>query len=166
MRTAIRAALLTGVITTFAFGIGCRKDDQTQGAQPGQYPPGQYPTGQYPPGQYPAGQYPPGQYPPGQYPTSQYPPGQYPPTAQPPPGQPPGAYPPATQPPPQPTATGQAPAGGVPCQTDNDPQCLFGKCLGGRCGSCTSPADCKPGATCMQTPLGMACMPGASAPPQ
>jgi hypothetical protein len=142
MRQSIRSVLLTGVIAALAFGYGCAKKDQTpEGVQPGQYPQGQYPQGQYPQGQYPQGQYPQGQYPQGQYPQGQYPQG----TA------------------PQPTATA-APAGGVPCQTDNDPQCLFGKCLGGRCGACATANDCKPGAACMQTPLGMACAPGVGAP--
>jgi hypothetical protein len=82
----------------------------------------------------------------GQYPQGQYPQGQVPPAT-------------AT---PQPTA---APQGGIPCQTDNDPQCLFGKCVGGRCGACASVADCKAGAACMQTPFGMACGPGGGAAP-
>jgi len=69
----------------------------------------------------------------------------------------------------QPTATGvataaptttAAPTGGFPCATDNDPQCVFGRCQGGRCGACVSAADCKAGASCVQTPLGMTCMPG------
>lgn len=137
MAFAWKAALIAGVAASLALGIGCKKqDDQsTQPMQPGQYPQGQYPQGQYPQQQYPQQTYPQQQYPAGTYPTAT-----------------PTAAPPATQ---------AAPAGGVPCQTDNDPQCLFGKCLSGRCGACATAADCKPGAACMQTPLGMACMPGA-----
>lgn len=128
MRIATRNALFTAVIAALALGFGCKKEDQTQGAQPGAYPTGTYPTAQ------PTGQYP-----------NQYPPGT------------------TTAPPP---ATGAAPVGGVPCQTDNDPQCMFGHCIGGRCGACVTANDCKNGAACMQTPLGMACMPGGGAAPR
>lgn len=139
MAFAFRAALIAGVAASLALGIGCKKqDDQPQAMQPGQYPQGQYPQGQYPQGQYPQQQ-----YPQQTYPQQQYPAGTQPTTA-----------PPATQ---------ATPQGGVPCSTDADPQCLFGKCLGGRCGACATANDCKPGAACMQTPLGMACMPGAPA---
>jgi hypothetical protein len=155
MRMALYSALGVGFVTALALGVGCKSSAQTTG----QYPndpnqSGQYPPGQYPPGQYPTTQTPPGQYPPGQYPPGQYPPG----TTQPPPAT---AAPPATTAAPPPaTATGQPAVGGVPCQTDNDTQCMFGKCIGGRCGGCASAADCKPGAACMQTPLGMTCVPG------
>ena len=103
---------------------------------------------QYPPqGQYPQQQYPQQQYPQQQYPQQQYP------GAQP--------YPGAQTPP---------PAGGVPCQTDVDPQCPFGHCIAGKCGSCNTAEHCKPGASCMQTPLGMTCvpagMPGGAPPTQ
>ncbi len=141
MRVLTRTALLLGVVVAVAAGFGCKKEDQT--AQPNaMYPQNQYPQGQYPQqqGQYPQQQ---GQYPQQQMP-QQYPQGQA--TAQ----------PPATQAP---------PAGGFPCQTDNDPQCVFGKCVAGKCGSCASAADCKPGAQCTPTPLGMACMPGLGAAP-
>jgi hypothetical protein len=91
------------------------------------------PEAQYPQQQYPTQQ----QYPPQQqYPAQQYPPQQYP--AQ-----------PATQ----------APPGGVPCQTDADPQCPFGRCIAGKCGGCITVEHCKPAAACMQTPVGMACVP-------
>jgi len=100
------------------------------------------------------------QYPQGQYPQQQYPQQQY--------GQP--TYPqqqyPGAQPYPQ---SAPPPAGGVPCQTDVDPQCPFGHCIGGKCGSCTTQEHCKPGASCMQTPLGMTCVPAGmpgQAPPQ
>lgn len=137
MAFAWKAALIAGVAASLALGIGCKKEDQTQAVQPGQYPQQQYPQGQYPQQQYPQQTYPQQQYPAGTYPTATQ-----------------TAAPPATQ---------AAPQGGVPCSTDNDPQCLFGKCLGGRCGACTTANDCKAGAACMQTPLGMACMPGAPA---
>ena len=91
----------------------------------------------YPQQQYPQQQYPQQQYPQQQYPQQQYPQQQYP-----------GAQP-ATQPPP----------GGVPCGTDMDPQCPFGRCIAGKCGSCATVEHCKPGAACMQTPVGMACVP-------
>lgn len=92
------------------------------------------PEAQYPQQQYPAQQ----QYPQQQYPAQQqYPPQQYPPAQ------------PATQ----------APPGGVPCQTDADPQCPFGRCIAGKCGGCITAEHCKPAAACMQTPVGMACVP-------
>lgn len=97
--------------------------------QEAQYPQQQYPSGQYQ--QYPAQQYPAQQQPPGAYPASTYP----------------GAQP------------APPPAGGVPCQTDMDPQCAFGRCLAGKCGACSTAEHCKPGAACMQTPVGMACVP-------
>jgi hypothetical protein len=95
--------------------------------------------------------------------TQQYPPQQYPP--QPPPqgtypaySTPPQAYPPATG------AAAPPPAGGLPCQTDNDPQCPFGHCISGTCGACSMPEHCKPGATCMQTLFGGKCFPGGAPP--
>ena len=93
--------------------------------------------------QYPEGQYQQQQYPPQQYPTQQqqYPNQQYPASTY---------SQPAAQPP---------PAGGVPCQTDMDPQCPFGRCINGKCGSCSTADHCKAGAACMQTPVGMACVP-------
>ena len=95
----------------------------------------------------PQGAYPQQQYPQQQYPQQQYPQGTYTPPAQ--------TYPP-------PASTAPAPPGGLPCQTDNDPQCTFGHCLGGRCGGCSAPEHCKPGAACMQTPMGGACQPGGA----
>ncbi|MEZ4226731.1 MAG: CAP domain-containing protein [Polyangiaceae bacterium] len=57
----------------------------------------------------------------------------------------------------------------MPCATDNDMQCPFGRCVGGRCGGCRSNEDCKPGSGCYSTPLGPSCMPtgqpGPSTPP-
>ncbi len=125
MRIRTMSALFVTAVTVLVMGFGCKKEDQTQGVNQGQYPQGTT-TGQYPQ-----------QYPQQPYPTA---------TAT------------AT-----PTATGGAPAAGMPCSADTDPHCLFAKCLNGRCGGCTSAADCKAGATCMQTPLGMACFPGTGA---
>lgn len=51
------------------------------------------------------------------------------------------------------------PAFGLFCATDNDPQCPFARCLGGRCGGCSSVADCKPGTQCAPTLLGQLCIP-------
>jgi hypothetical protein len=87
------------------------------------------------------------QYPPQQY-QNQYPPQQqqYPPQQQ----YPSGYTQPAAQPPP----------GGVPCSTDADPQCPFGRCIAGKCGGCASAEHCKPGAACVATPVGMTCFPG------
>jgi hypothetical protein len=55
----------------------------------------------------------------------------------------------------------------MPCATDGDLMCPLGRCLSGRCGGCSSSSDCKQGASCGWTPLGMACVPGLfpSAPP-
>jgi hypothetical protein len=94
---------------------------------------------QYPPQQY-QNQYPPQQQ---QYPQQQYPSGYTQPAAQPPPG-------------------------GVPCSTDADPQCPFGRCVAGKCGGCVTAEHCKPGAACVATPVGMTCFPGGmpGAPPQ
>ncbi|HQB44797.1 MAG TPA: hypothetical protein PLV85_14380, partial [Polyangiaceae bacterium] len=85
----------------------------------------------YPPQQ----QYPPQQYPAQQYPAQPYPAAYSQPGAQPPPG-------------------------GVPCGSDADPQCPFGRCIAGKCGGCNTVEHCKPGAACMQTPVGMTCVPG------
>ncbi|HMR10935.1 MAG TPA: hypothetical protein PKA88_34390, partial [Polyangiaceae bacterium] len=62
--------------------------------------------------------------------------------------------PPATPPP----ATGPQPLGGIPCASDNDFQCPFARCVGGRCGGCRTDADCKAGAGCFSTPVGPSCM--------
>jgi hypothetical protein len=59
------------------------------------------------------------------------------------------------------------PAIGFFCATDNDALCPFGRCLGGRCGGCSSVADCKPNTQCLPSVVGQICVPGAapSAPP-
>ena len=59
------------------------------------------------------------------------------------------------------------PAFGLFCATDLDPQCPFAHCLGGRCGGCTTIADCKPGTQCAPTLLGQLCLPAPTptAPP-
>ena len=101
------------------------------------------------------------------------------PAGYPPPGYAPG--PPAPAPAPQPGAPPVAPqppapegasaAAGLPCSSDADFICPFGRCLGGRCGGCQRDTDCKPGATCTSTPVGMTCVPSiaptptATAPP-
>ncbi|MCA9595385.1 MAG: CAP domain-containing protein [Myxococcales bacterium] len=53
---------------------------------------------------------------------------------------------------------------GLPCAYDTDLQCPFGRCINGRCGGCQSGADCKSGAACLSTPVGMACMPSGAPP--
>ncbi|MES1184421.1 MAG: CAP domain-containing protein [Myxococcales bacterium] len=64
------------------------------------------------------------------------------------------------------TAPAMPPAFGLFCATDNDAQCPFAHCLGGRCGGCTNLADCKPGTQCAPTLLGQLCLPApAPAPP-
>jgi hypothetical protein len=105
-------------------------------------------------------------YPPQQPYPQQYPP-QYP--QQPPPGY---GYPPQPAPwaapqPPQPAGPTLPPAFGFFCMTDNDMQCAYGRCLGGRCGGCTDASQCKRGAACVPSPVGMTCWPGAggNAPP-
>lgn len=52
-----------------------------------------------------------------------------------------------------------APAFGFFCQSDGDLQCPFGRCIQGRCGGCATANDCKAGATCAPSPVGMACWP-------
>ena len=61
-------------------------------------------------------------------------------------------------------AAAMAPAAGFPCASDAELQCPFGRCLGNRCGGCTSSADCKAGAQCVPTWLGQACLPGGAPP--
>jgi hypothetical protein len=87
---------------------------------------------------------------------------------------PPPTYPsplafPAPAPAPSPTIPpSPSAAPGFFCATDADLQCPFGRCSNGRCGGCSSAADCKPGAVCASTWVGMACLPGSgaqSAPP-
>jgi len=85
--------------------------------------------------QYPQQPYPQQQYPQQQYPQQQYPQQQY------------------SQPP------QQQPTGGMPCNSDADLQCSFSRCIGGTCGGCITAEHCKPGASCMQTPVGMKCVP-------
>lgn len=51
------------------------------------------------------------------------------------------------------------------CATDNDAQCPFAHCLGGRCGGCTTVADCKPGTQCVPSLVGQICLPGVAATP-
>jgi hypothetical protein len=74
---------------------------------------------------------------------------------------PPGAMPPGPVPasPPMPAALGFF------CGSDNDPQCPFARCLGGRCGGCTNGSECKPGAVCSATWFGQACLPAAQGQP-
>lgn len=68
---------------------------------------------------------------------------------------------PAT-PPPATARAGLPAAAGFPCASDADPLCPFGRCLGGRCGGCSDASACKPGAQCLPTWFGNACLPGAS----
>jgi hypothetical protein len=100
-----------------------------------------------------------GQQPPPPAPTSAPPPAATP--------EPPApSVPPAPpEPPPQPTQApaGPPPAVGFPCASDADLHCPFARCVGGRCGGCRNDADCKPGAACASSPLGMACIPGSGA---
>ncbi|MBI3203989.1 MAG: hypothetical protein HYZ29_20785 [Myxococcales bacterium] len=92
-----------------------------------------------------------------------YPPPTYGPA--PPPTAPGPPAPGPTTPPPTPPE-GPASAAGLPCSSDADFICPFGRCLGGRCGGCRRETDCKPGATCANTPVGMTCVPSATpAPP-
>jgi hypothetical protein len=57
------------------------------------------------------------------------------------------------------------PAFGFLCASEQDPQCPFGHCSGGRCGGCSSPADCKAGAQCVPSIVGQVCLPAAAAAP-
>lgn len=134
MRLATMTLLAAGA-AAFVLVSGCKKENQ---AQDPNTPQGTYPQGQYPQGTYPQNTYPQQSYPQGTY------------TA--PPQQ---TYPPAT-------TAAPPPAGGLPCQTDNDPQCPFGHCINGACGACSAPEHCKPGSACMQTPLGGKCFPGGA----
>jgi hypothetical protein len=89
------------------------------------------------------------------------PPGYYPPQQG-------GYYPPPQQPQPAPWAPQPAPASnttlppafGFFCQSDNDLQCPYGRCVGGRCGGCSDPSQCKTGSSCIGSPVGMTCWPG------
>ena len=80
----------------------------------------------------------------------------------------------ATAPPPVPggmpapgpaTAPAMPPAFGFFCATDNDAQCPFGRCIAGRCGGCTTLAECKPNTQCLPTLVGQLCVPGSPTPP-
>jgi len=62
------------------------------------------------------------------------------------------------------TAPAMPPAFGFFCATDNDAQCPFGRCVGGRCGGCASVAECKPSTQCLPTLVGQLCLPGSSNP--
>jgi len=59
-------------------------------------------------------------------------------------------------------ASAMPPAFGFFCGTDQDPQCPYGRCLGGRCGGCSSAADCKAGAQCLPSFVGQVCLPGTA----
>ncbi len=97
----------------------------------------------------------------------------YPPQAYGYPPQQPYGYPPQPAPwaapaPPQPTGPTLPPSFGFFCQTDNDMQCPYGRCVGGRCGGCADASQCKRGASCLPSPVGMTCWPGGgggNAPP-
>lgn len=59
-----------------------------------------------------------------------------------------------------PSAPAMAAAFGLLCATDQDAQCPFGRCVGGRCGGCSSIAECKNGAQCVPSWVGQVCLPG------
>jgi hypothetical protein len=63
------------------------------------------------------------------------------------------------------SAPAMPPAFGFFCGTDQDPQCPYAHCTGGRCGGCSSAADCKNGAQCVPSFVGQVCLPGAAAAP-
>lgn len=105
-----------------------------------------------------------------QYPARGAQPGGYPPPNY--PGPAPTGPAPAPAPAPAPTSApvpagpeGPAAAAGLPCNSDADFICPFGRCLGGRCGGCRRETDCKPGATCASTPVGMTCVPSMTPTP-
>ena len=72
----------------------------------------------------------------------------------------PAATTPAPAPAPAPTPVPGAAAVGLPCASEQDLQCAFAHCIGGRCGGCRSSAECKPGSQCLPSWLGYACFPG------
>lgn len=89
------------------------------------------------------------------------------------------AYPYPAQPQPAPWATAPSygpgmssgpppmtPAFGFLCATDDDLQCVYGRCLGGRCGGCADASHCKRGSVCSPTPLGATCWPDLRSNPQ
>jgi Cysteine-rich secretory protein family len=63
------------------------------------------------------------------------------------------------------TAPAMPPAFGFFCATDNDAQCPFGRCVGGRCGGCSSLADCKPSTQCLPSFVGQVCLPATAPAP-
>ena len=66
---------------------------------------------------------------------------------------------------PSPAAPSMPPAFGFFCATDNDPQCPYGRCLGGRCGGCSSLSDCKANTQCVPSFVGQVCLPGVAPAP-
>ncbi|HYP88696.1 MAG TPA: CAP domain-containing protein, partial [Polyangiaceae bacterium] len=64
-----------------------------------------------------------------------------------------------------PSAPAMPPAFGFLCATEQDPQCPYGHCAGGRCGGCSSAADCKAGAQCVPSFFGQVCLPGSATAP-
>jgi hypothetical protein len=101
------------------------------------------------------------------YPAAQPQPYGYPPPQQPYP-YPPQPAPWAPPQPPQHSGPTLPPSFGFFCATDNDMQCLYGRCLGGRCGGCSDASQCKRGAACVPSPVGMTCWAGpggGNAPP-
>jgi hypothetical protein len=55
------------------------------------------------------------------------------------------------------------PAFGFFCATENDAQCPFAHCLGGRCGGCTTVNECKADNQCVPSLVGQICLPVAAA---
>ena len=86
------------------------------------------------------------------------PPPSYPQNAPPYPNQSPTSATPVT-PAPAPAPVAGAAALGLPCASEQDLQCAFAHCVGGRCGGCRSSAECKPGSQCLPSWLGYACLP-------
>lgn len=81
--------------------------------------------------------------------------------------QPPAYYPPYPQPAPASNAPApMTPAFGFFCATENDLQCAYGHCIGGRCGGCSDASQCKRGSVCAPSPLGGTCWPNGGASPQ
>ena len=66
-----------------------------------------------------------------------------------------------TAPAPAPAPVPGAAAVGLPCASEQELQCAFAHCIGGRCGGCRSSAECKPGSQCLPSWLGYACFPAA-----
>ena len=59
-------------------------------------------------------------------------------------------------------APAMPPAFGFFCATDNDALCPFARCIGGRCGGCSSLAECKPNTQCLPSVVGQICVPSAA----